>query len=101
MPDMNDISAIFSLLSGTSGDSGGEEQTEQNEQAESGGGIDPEMLIKLMEVFAKLNETDRNTELIMALKPHLRQENRAKADMAAQLMKLMTVLNTFGGNIFF
>lgn len=100
MPDMNDISAIFSLLSGASGGSGGEEQAEQGGQEESGGGIDPEMLIKLMEVFAKLNEADRNTELIMALKPHLRQENRPKADMAAQLMKLMTVMTALGGDLF-
>ncbi len=101
MPDMGDISAILGLLS--SGNADG--QTENCSEEGSGGGIfgsiDADMLIKLMEVFSQLNEKDKNTELILALKPHLRPENRDKAEKAAELVKLMSVLTIFGdGNLF-
>ncbi len=100
MADMGDISAILGLLSSASG---GEEQSENTASGEENndnggifGNIDTDMLIKLMEVFSQLNEKDKNTELIMALKPHLRRENQPKADRAAELMKLMSVLTIFG-----
>lgn len=101
MADMGDISALIGMLA--SGDGGGQaentssdgESTENSGDGGFFGSIEPEMLIKLMEVFARLNETDKNTELIMALKPHLRQENQPKADRAAQLMKLFSALTVF------
>ncbi len=100
MADINDISSILGMLSAPS-DSAGEENG--GEQTEGGifGNIDPEMLIKLIEVFSRLNETDENSQLILALKPHLRKENRHKADRAAELMKLISVLSVFGEGVFF
>lgn len=104
MPDINDISAILGLLSQPSSENEGEQSDKSSENTDNGGffgSIDPEMLIKLMEVFSRLNETDKNAELILALKPHLRQENRPKADRAAELVKLMSVLSVFGENSLF
>ena len=82
MADIDDISGILGGILG--GDSGGE----------NGGGpdIDPEMLIKLLEIVSKLGENDKNTELLNALRPHLKAENRAKLDRAAALMKLLSLL---------
>lgn len=101
MADMGDISALIGMLTSADGGGQAENASPDGENAENSGdggffgSIDPEMLIKLIEVFSRLNETDKNTELIMALKPHLRRENQPKADRAAQLMKLMSALTVF------
>lgn len=81
---MADIDDITGLLGGLLGGNGGGE----------GGGpdIDPETLLKLLEIISKLGENDKNTELLNALRPHLRAENRAKLDRAAMLMKVIGLL---------
>lgn len=104
MADIGDISAILGLLSSSDNTEGQAETDENKSGGESSGffgDIDAEMLIKLIEVFSKLNESDKNTELLYALKPHLRQENRSKVDMAASLMKMMTVISMLGENNMF
>lgn len=82
MADIDDISGILGGLLG--GDGGGD--------SGSGPDIDPEMLLKLLEFAQKLGENDKNTELLNALRPHLKAENRAKLDRAATLMKLVSLL---------
>ncbi len=51
-------------------------------------------ITKLME-FSKLLETasktDKNTELILALKPHLKAETQQKADRLVKIFKLLSV----------
>ncbi|MBO5377161.1 MAG: hypothetical protein J6A41_02115 [Ruminiclostridium sp.] len=99
MADMEDISAILGLLA-----SGGEEK-QGNDSGESTGGIfgdiDPEMLLRLVSVFSQLGERDRNTDLLLALKPHLRAENRPKVDNAVQIMKLITIMSALNDNNLF
>lgn len=56
------------------------------------GGIDIDVVLKLGEVFAQMNKPDKNTQLLMALKPHLRPENRQKVDSAMKLMKILSML---------
>ena len=99
MADMGDISAILGLLT-----SGGEEKKEEESTDSTGGifgDIDPEMLIKLISVFSQLNERDKNTDLLLALKPHLRVENRPKVDNAVQIMKLITIMGALNDNNLF
>ena len=99
MADMGDISAILGLLT-----SGREEKKEEESTDNTGGifgDIDPEMLIKLISVFSQLNERDKNTDLLLALKPHLRAENRAKVDNAVQIMKLITIMGALNDNNLF
>ena len=67
---------------------------EENRQ-ESGGlfdGIDFDAILKLGEIFSQMNKPDKNTQLLLALKPHLRPENREKVDSALKLMKIMSLL---------
>lgn len=100
MADIEDFSAILGLLS--SGE--GEKKAEGGEEGGSGGlfgDIDTEMLIKLISVFSGLNERDKNTDLLMALKPHLRAENRPKVDNAVQIMKLITIMSELNDNNLF
>lgn len=100
MADIGDISALLGML-GSSSENGGEQTEEKGEEGGLFGNIDAETLIKLIEVFSTLDEKDKNTELILALKPHLRKENRPKADMAVKMMKLLSVISALGGNNIF
>ena len=50
------------------------------------------MIMKIGEIMSKLGETDKNTELLLALKPHLREENKAKIDTAVKLFRLISLL---------
>ncbi|MDR2532518.1 MAG: hypothetical protein LBC82_06715 [Oscillospiraceae bacterium] len=54
--------------------------------------IDLEMLMKAGEIFARFNSPDKNTELLRALKPHMREENREKIDTAIKLIKITALL---------
>jgi len=54
--------------------------------------IDFDMLMKAGELFARFNSPDRNTELLRALKPHMREENREKIDTAIKLIKVTALL---------
>lgn len=66
----------------------------ESETEDSGifGNIDIEAVLKLGELFSEMNKTDKNTRLLLALKPHLREENREKVDSALKLMKIMSIL---------
>ncbi len=94
MSDNEDLSGLLKgLLSGNSGS--GEEGAEKSENAGAEslfGDIDPEMLLRLFEIASKFGENDKNTALLMALRPHLREENREKLDRAAKLMKIMSII---------
>ncbi len=80
MAELDDISGILNMLSG-GGENGGD-----------GVDIDPELLLKLLEIVSKLGGDDKNMELLKALRPLLREENRQKLDRAAGLMKLFSLL---------
>ena len=55
--------------------------------------IDFNMIMKAKTIFDKMNSTsNKNVDLIMALKPHLRPETQNKADQALRIIKLFEVL---------
>ena len=56
------------------------------------GSIDVDMIMKLGEIFALFSRQDKNTDLLRALKPHLRQENREKIDTAIKILKVTALL---------
>ncbi len=91
MVDLDGLSALLGQFT-----SDGNENGEKSESADGAGDgifgdIDLETIMKLMDAFSQLNSSDKNTELLLALKPHLRSENQAKVDRAIKLMKLMSV----------
>lgn len=93
MADLEDLSALlgqFSAAGGSTAETAAENTSSGGESLF--GDLDLETIMKLMEAFSRLNSGDKNTELLLALKPHLRDENRPKVDRAIKLMKLMTVL---------
>ena len=51
------------------------------------------MMMKAKSIFDKMNSaSSKNADLINALKPHLSEESRKKADNAIRIMKLFEVL---------
>lgn len=89
---MDNIEDILRALTEDSEDEGdnSSRDTEQSEGLFSG--LDPEMLMRLLSLFETLNQPDDNERFLLALKPLLREENRAKIDSAIRLMKLFSLL---------
>lgn len=55
--------------------------------------IDFDMIMKAKKIFDTMNNTkDKNVDLILALKPHLRPETQNKADQAMKILKLFDIL---------
>lgn len=79
--DMPDFSALFS------GNSPEEKQSEEN----NSGGFDIGTLLRLQELMQSVSSNDCNTELLLALKPHLREEKQQRVDRAVKLLKLFAL----------
>ena len=62
------------------------------EQDDILGGIDLEAIMRMGELMSQMNRQDDSTRLLLALKPHLKPENRQKVDSAMRLMKIMNIL---------
>lgn len=74
---------------------GDDSERRGHSEEQSGGlfsGLDPEMLIKMFALFETFDQPDDNERFLLALKPLLREENRAKVDSAIRLMKLFALL---------
>lgn len=73
-----------------------EEQSEESGTESDGNGLfgnlDPSMLLTVMSMFESMNSTNDNERLLLALKPLLRDENRAKIDTALKFMKIFSLL---------
>ncbi|MCC8023268.1 MAG: hypothetical protein LIO46_05750, partial [Clostridiales bacterium] len=52
------------------------------------------MMMKMKQAFDRMNQDSHseNTNLILALKPHLSEKRRSRADEALQMMKMMDML---------
>ncbi len=55
-------------------------------------GLDADMLLKLIGMLESMNRQDDNERFLLALKPLLREENRAKIDAAVKFLKLFALL---------
>ena len=75
----------------TSGTENEEKFTTDTDSDDIFGGINIDMFMKIGELMSKMSEQDRNTSLLLALKPHLR-ENSAKIDTAVKLFRLISLL---------
>jgi len=54
-------------------------------------GFDFASLMKLQGLFGAFNQNDKNTDLLLALKPHLSDEKAAKTDKAVKLLKVLAL----------
>ncbi|MBP3855434.1 MAG: hypothetical protein IK990_07490 [Ruminiclostridium sp.] len=92
---MAELDDILNMLGGAANGGEGGAGDGSGESGNSAGifdGLDPGVLLTLLDVMSKLGEEDKNTELLKALRPLLREENRPKLDRAAQLMRFMNII---------
>ena len=68
------------------------DESDSSEQDDILGGIDIEAIMRMGELLSQMNRQDDSTRLLLALKPHLKPENRQKVDSAMKLMKIMNIL---------
>lgn len=90
---LRQLSELMQMInSGEIPDSGGnsEEQAAESDDGENGM-PDMEKIMKLMTIVGTLNQQDKNTELLAALRPHLGAEKQKRLDKAAKLLKLAAV----------
>lgn len=86
-----------SLFSSSEGEGAGEESEsvkEDKKEEDSGGGMDFDFskLLMMGQVMNSVSN-DKNAELLIALKPLLKEERQAKVDKAVKMLKLFAVFN--------
>lgn len=85
---MQQLSELAQMFQGSS--------TEQSASAPAplSGMPDAAMLMKLGEMMQGTASDDKNTALLQALKPHLSEQRRRRADKAMRLLRLWAVFQT-------
>lgn len=60
-------------------------------QATQTGGLDIAKLMKIQSIMQSASKPDKNIQLLLALRPLLKEENQAKIDMLIKIFKLFAV----------
>lgn len=89
------LKSVMELFGGSSEEApdfstlfGGQSAPESENKAAA---FDPSMLLGLQQLLSGLNTEDDNTRLLVALKPHFKEERRKKVDRAVRLLGLLTI----------
>lgn len=69
-------------------------ETNTSGGAASMGGIDAGMLMQMGELMRSTGNSDKNTALLLALRPHLGEQRQQRIDKALRLLKLWAVFQT-------
>ena len=96
----DDIEMLKGVASSILGDGNANEQksAESDKKSVLSNGLDLSqsdlnMMLKAKTIIDKMNNTSsKDADLILALKPHLSEESRAKADKAIRILKLFDIL---------
>ena len=89
------LAKLFEQLMDADNNKGEQTDADKSDSSEQGdilGGIDIEAIMRMGELMSQMNRQDDSTRLLLALKPHLKPENRQKVDSAMKLMKIMNIL---------
>lgn len=67
----------------------------ENKQSDEENGDQPDLssIIKLTGIISAASQQDKNTDLLLALKPHLGEEKQKRVDKAIKLLKLLAIWN--------
>ncbi len=104
---MKQISELAQMLKQETTDAGSEpapsageapEEKEVSQKKADGFPFDPSMLLQFGQILNASQKSDKNTELLLALRPHLRQERQEKVDRAVKLLRLLAVWNLLKDN---
>lgn len=97
---MKQIEELAEMIQGIGGDE--KENSNENQNAETDEKNDGDQIdiAKIMQIFSLLNseENNKDTALLLALKPHLREEKQEKIDKAIKIMRLLSILKAAGNS---
>lgn len=89
---MKQLSELAQLLMNNNSD----ENVPEEKNCENGENVnmpDISKILQLTELMGTFSQSDRNTELLLALKPHLKEERQQRVDKAVKMLKLLAVWN--------
>ena len=91
---MPDLSALLAGLGGGLSGQGASQSSSGGNAAPSGDlGFDIGTLLQLQGLFQSVSSGDKNSDLLMALKPHLKEDKHKKIDQAIKILKLLALWN--------
>lgn len=88
---LSELAQMF--MSDSSSPEENKSDSESEDQHQDGGGFDIGSIMKLTGLLGSVSQSDKNTELLMALRPHLKAEKQKRVDKAVKLLKLIAVWN--------
>lgn len=89
---LRQLSELAQMLKSGEFDEQPKEEVKQPEN--TGDMLDAEMMMKLMSLAGTMNENDKNTQLLLALRPHLSEPAQLRLDRAVKLLKIIMVYET-------
>ncbi len=88
-----DMSSIMSLLGGLGGGANNATNSVNgNDTANGMPNIDINMIMKIQQIFSSMNVSDKNSQLLVALKPHFSEQRSKKVDQAISMMRLFSMM---------
>ncbi len=88
---LSELAQMFMSDSGAPEEKSGSSSSEGQQQ--ESGGFDVGSIMKLTGLLGSVSQSDKNTELLLALRPHLREEKQKRVDKAVKLLKVIAVWN--------
>ncbi len=85
---MKQVRELADMLSGGSTEHKTEAAPSDNAAAPA---VDPMMLLKIQSIMAQASKPDKNIDLLMALRPLLKDENKQKLDRIVKLFRLVSL----------
>ena len=93
---LSELAQMF--MNGSEGEASAEEtkadeELSENVDEQEGSGVDFDFgsLLKFTEIMGAMK--DKNSELLLALKPHLKEDRQQRVDKAIKMMKLLAIWN--------
>lgn len=90
---LSELAKMF-MSGGEEASGEGEPAAEESEQPVDNAGMpDIDTILKLTSLAGAFAQSDKNSELLLALRPHLGEEKQKRVDRALKLLKLIAVWN--------
>lgn len=88
---LSELAQMLMSDSSESEESSGDSTSDEQQQGSSG--FDVGSIMKLTGLLGSVTQSDKNTELLLALRPHLKEEKQKRVDKAVKLLKVIAVWN--------
>ena len=88
---MKQVRELADMLSGGSTEQKAGNTSDAPPQSAQAPAIDPMMLMKIQSIMAQASKPDKNIDLLLALRPLLKDENKQKLDRIVKLFRLVSL----------